>query len=118
MAVNNATCSICGTPYYMCQSCRDFKILYPYKLHTDTAEHYQIYQIIHGYSTGIYNKAEAKKKLQAVDLADLNTFRENIQTVIKDIMSADNTEDKIEDNVVDNDSIKSVKKKSSKIVKI
>ena len=26
---NNATCRICGKPYHLCASCKDFKILYP-----------------------------------------------------------------------------------------
>ena len=86
---NNATCGICGKPYYMCASCKDFQTLYPWKLHTDTAEHYKIYQIIHGYSTGIYSKAEAKEHLENVDLSDLKTFRENIQQVINDIINSD-----------------------------
>ena len=36
--------------------------LSPWKIHTDTAEHYKIYQIIHGLSTNAYSKAEAKEK--------------------------------------------------------
>lgn len=91
---NNAICRICGQPYYLCTSCKDFQILYPWKLHTDTTEHYKIYQIIHGYSTGIYNKSEAKERLENVDLSDLKTLRENIQVIINEIIKSDN--DKIE----------------------
>lgn len=87
---NNASCSICGKEYYMCLACKEHKILYPWKIHTDTSEHYKIYQIIHGYSTGVYDKSEAKSKLQAVDLSDLNSFKNNIKRVIKDIMSDNN----------------------------
>lgn len=83
---NNATCAICNKGYYMCNSCRDFKNLYPWKLHTDTSEHFKIYQIIHGYSIGVYNKAESKEKLQNVDLSDLETLRDNIKAIIKDIL--------------------------------
>lgn len=86
---NNATCRICGKPYHVCVSCKDFQILYPWKLHTDTSEHYKIYQIIHGYSTGVYSKTEAKEKLMNVDLSDLKMLRENIQTVINEIMEDD-----------------------------
>lgn len=88
MAVaNNAVCSICGKPYYMCNSCKSFKSLYPWKMHTDTSEHFKIYQIIHGYSTGVYNKQETKSKLQNVDLSDVDSFREHIKILIKEIMS-------------------------------
>lgn len=60
--------------------------LNPWKIHTDTSEHYKIYQIIHGYSVGLYTKDEAKTKLKTVDLSDLDDLRENIKNIINDIM--------------------------------
>lgn len=99
---NNATCRICGKPYHLCASCKDFNILYPWKLHTDTAEHYKIYQIIHGYSTGIYNKSEAKERLENVDLSDLKTLRENIQAIINEIIKSDNDKTKTVQQEVEN----------------
>lgn len=86
MAENNATCSICDRGYHVCLSCRDSIKANPWKIHTDTAEHYKVYQIIHGLSTGVYTKDEAKIKLKNVDLSDLNTFRPHIKKLIKDIL--------------------------------
>lgn len=83
---NNATCSICGSPYRMCLSCKDLMNLSPWKKHTDTSEHYKIYQVIHGYSTGVYNKEESKLKLQMIDLSDFDNLRDNIKNIINDIM--------------------------------
>ena len=83
---NNATCSICGKEYYACLSCRDSIKAHPWKIHTDTAEHYKVYQIIHGLSTNVYTKDEAKAKLNNVDLRDLNDFRPHIKKIIKDIL--------------------------------
>jgi hypothetical protein len=83
---NNATCSICGRDYHVCLSCRDSVQLTPWKAYTDTAEHYKIYQIIRGVSTGMYDKREAKDKLKNVDLSDLNDLRPNIKKTIKDII--------------------------------
>ena len=88
----NATCSICGKEYQMCISCKDEISLNPWKRHTDTSEHYKIYQIIHGYSTGVYNKSEAKSKFNNVDLSDLESLRDNIKSIINDIMSVDEPE--------------------------
>lgn len=87
---NNATCSICGKPYHMCLSCNDIMKSSPWKMHTDTPEHYKVFQIIRGYNTNVYTKDEAKKKLENVDLSDLNTFRENIKKTIKNIMDDEN----------------------------
>ena len=86
---NNATCSICGRPYHLCVSCKDMMSLSPWKIHTDTSEHYKIYQVIHGFNTGVYTKEEAKSKLQKVDLSDFDSLRENIKNIIQDIMKED-----------------------------
>lgn len=80
----NATCSICGKPYNMCNSCRhDSPIIW--KKFCDTAEHYKIYQIVHGYTTGIYTDAEAAKRLGNVNLSDLDELRPNIRDIINNI---------------------------------
>lgn len=89
---NNATCSICGKSYHMCVSCKDVINAAPWKKHTCTSEHYKVYQVIHGLSTKVYNKDEAKSKLQNIDLSDLENFRDNIKDIIKDIMKSGETE--------------------------
>lgn len=83
---NNATCAICGKPYHVCISCKDVVSVNPWKKHTDTSEHYKVYQILHGYSTGVYTKEEAKKKFEAVDMSDLSTFRTGVKKAIEEIM--------------------------------
>lgn len=83
---NNATCAICGKGYHMCLSCADDVALRPWKKHTDTAEHYKVYQILHGYSTGVYTKADAKSKFKSVDLSDIDSMRENIKAAIDGII--------------------------------
>ena len=82
----NATCKICGKGYHLCASCKNIMDLNPWRKHTDTSEHYKIYQIIRGYSIKLYNKEEAKQKLQNVDLSDLHELKKNIQEIIKEIM--------------------------------
>lgn len=83
---NNATCSICGKPYFLCLSCKDAIKLSPWKIHTDTSEHYKIFQIIKGYNTKVYTKDEARDRLKNVDLSDLKTFRPHIKSIIEDIL--------------------------------
>lgn len=83
---NNATCSICDKGYHVCLSCRDSLKANPWKIHTDTAEHYKVYQIIHGLSTNVYTKEEAKTKLKNVNLNDIESFRPHIKEIIKDIL--------------------------------
>ena len=87
---NNATCSICGKEYYACLSCRDALKANPWKIHTDTSEHYKVYQIIHGLSTKVYTEDEAIIKLKNVNLDDIETFRPHIKEIIKNILKEEN----------------------------
>lgn len=83
---NNATCAICGKGYHMCISCRDEMQAKPWQAHTDTPEHYKVFQVVRGYNTGVYTKREAKAKLRMIDLSDLDGFRDNIRNIVEDIM--------------------------------
>jgi len=96
----NATCKICGKGYHLCASCKNIMDLNPWRKHTDTSEHYKIYQIIRGYSIKLYNKEEAKQKLQNVDLSDLHELKKNIQEIIKEIMYVEPVEVFMEENNV------------------
>lgn len=86
---NNATCSICGNEYYLCLSCKDKMRLHPYKIHCCSPSHFQVFQVVHGFSTGVYNKDEFKYKLKNIDLSDLDSYREHIKTLIEDVLSED-----------------------------
>lgn len=97
---NNATCSICGKPYHMCISCKDSMAATPWKRHTCSSEHFKVYQVIHGYSTKVYTKKEAKERFQRIDLSDLDTFRDSIKATVKDIMSVNKTRAAVSNNVV------------------
>lgn len=90
---NNAKCKICGQGYVMCLSCKEYSRLHPYQLHTDTAEHFKIYQVLHGYTTGIYSKNEARERLLNIDLSDMNTYRDKIKSRIGLIMERDKEND-------------------------
>jgi hypothetical protein len=99
----NATCTICGNGYHMCLSCKDKKELSPWKMYTDTAEHFKIHQIIHGFSTGVYDRNEVKNKLKNVDLSDLDTFKPNIKLIIEDVLN-----EEVIENVVDNEKVEGI----------
>ena len=96
---NNATCAICGEPYYVCMSCRDSLKINPWKVHTDTANCYKVYQVVHGLSTGVYTKDEAKDKFSNIDLENLNSFRPHIKKIVKDILKEDRLVAKVVEEV-------------------
>lgn len=82
----NATCGICGKEYYACLSCKDSMQLNPWKVHTDTAEHFKVFQVVRGYSTGVYTKDEAREKFKNIDLTDIESFMPHIKKIVKDII--------------------------------
>lgn len=89
---NNAICSICGNPYDMCLGCKDQMNLHPWRMHCDTAEHFKVFQVIRGFNTKVYTKEEAKSKLEKIDLSDLETYREHIKNIVKDILKEEKVE--------------------------
>lgn len=82
----NAACTICGKPYRVCLSCREQTILKPWRSVTDCMEHYKIYLAIHGYTLS-KNKAAARQELENCNLSGLETFKPEIVSVIKEIMT-------------------------------
>lgn len=97
----NATCSICGNGYHLCLSCKDSMNLHPWKVHTDSASCYQVFQVVKGYSTGIYNKEEFKSKLKNIDLSNLENYRDHIKSLIKDVLKEDEKEELVVDKVAE-----------------
>lgn len=83
---NNSTCSICGQEYYACLSCKDSVQLQPWKIYCCTADCYKVFQVVRGFSTGVYTKDEFKSKLQNVDLSNLENYKESIKALIKDAL--------------------------------
>lgn len=96
----NAYCTVCGNGYHLCLSCKDKMKLQPWKTFTDTAEHYKIHQIIHGFSTKVYTKDEVRFKLKNVDLSDLETFKPNIKAIIKDVLKEESIEPSVQMDVL------------------
>ena len=84
----NAKCSICGKPYHMCMSCGKDKGLV-WKRFCCCPEHYKIYQLVHGYTTGLYTKSEARRKLNNIDASDIDELRSHIRDILMDIMGSD-----------------------------
>ena len=86
MKENNATCSICGKDYYVCLSCKDAIQLSPWKIHCCSADCYKTYQVVRGFSTGVYTNEEFKSKLKNINLSNLENYREHIKVLIKNAL--------------------------------
>lgn len=82
-------------------SCKDRIRLKPWTVYTDTPECYKIFQIIHGYSTGVYTREETKQKLQNIESINMNELRDNIRKIVEDILfeEVEKATEKIDSNV-------------------
>lgn len=83
----NTHCAICGKGYHLCLSCNKDNSA-EWKKHTDTAEHYKIFQILKGNFLGIYTDKEANEKLSNVDLSDMKDFNSEVKAAIKKIQKS------------------------------
>ena len=104
----NATCDICGKKYHICSSCKEVKSFTPWRTVTDTMQHYIIFLALSEY-TKTKDKEKAKEELSKCDLSELDTFNENIKTVIREIMAEGKekiVETVSEENVKENVEIK------------
>ena len=94
---NNATCSICGNGYHICLSCKDYMKLNPWKVHCCSADCYKAFQVVRGFSTGVYTKDEFKSRLKNIDLSNLDNYREHIKTLIVDALKEDEITNTVEE---------------------
>lgn len=83
----NAQCAICGKDFTMKYHCNRNGSSEPWMAHCDTVEHYKIFEIVNGYTGGVYNASEAKTKLESVNLDDLEHLRPNIRSIIQEIQA-------------------------------
>lgn len=83
---NNATCSICGKPYYVCMGCKDTRQLQPWKIHCCSPDCYRTFQVVKGFSTGVYTKDEFKSKLKSINLNNLENYIDSIKVIIKNAL--------------------------------
>lgn len=82
----NAYCTICNKGYHVCNTCKNTRSFTPWRTVVDSMEHYKIYMAIHGY-TVTKNKEQAKAELQTCDLSGLESFKDEIKSVINEIMT-------------------------------
>lgn len=81
-----AKCTICNKEYEVCNACLEQKTFKPWRIVTDTIEHYKIYLAIHGYTIS-KDKDRAKEELQSCDLSGIDNFKPEIKSIIEEIMS-------------------------------
>ena len=101
-------------------SCKNRIRLKPWTVYTDTPECYKIFQIIHGYSTGVYTKEETKEKLQNIETINFDNLKENIRKIIEDILfeeiekTPNNQDNQVDDEQKDMQELVKTQKTSKK----
>lgn len=93
---NNVKCVVCGKGYHLCMSCRDKIAMTPWKVLTDTSEHYKVYQVVNGYRSGIYTKEIAKNALSNIDISDKDVYLDCVKKVLDEILVDEKSVDKVD----------------------
>lgn len=83
----NHYCIICGKGYHACDTCAEVKTFMPWRLLTDTSEHWKIYLAIKDFNDGIISKDEAARQLQNCDLTGRESFKPSAKKSIDKILS-------------------------------
>lgn len=114
---NNAKCSICGKDYYVCFSCKDTTKLSPWKIHCCSPECYKVFQVVKGFSAGVYTKEEFKSKLKNIDLSNLDNYREHIKVLINDTLKepTENVVDVVKEETIVAEKMTTTRKKNYKV---
>lgn len=94
----NATCDICGKKYHVCQSCKDIASFTPWRVVTDTLNHYLIFVALSNY-TKTKDKRKAQEELSLCDLSDKNEFVPKIQNTLEEIFSIELVNETSEENI-------------------
>lgn len=87
----NHACLICGEKYYACDSCLEVKSFTPWRVITDTQQHYQIYFTIKSYQEKLINKAEAREELINIGVTaeEAQSYKEGVKNLVLDILKED-----------------------------
>lgn len=78
----NSFCDICGKPYYVCNSCKEFS---SWRLIADVPECYKIHIIIKDYALGYISKEKAKSMIMSLDIKDFSVYLDYVQEIIETI---------------------------------
>lgn len=88
----NATCIVCGKKYHLCIACERSKATWkPWKMIADTENCYEIYKVLNDYNFNKISKEEARNLLEKLDLKNVDAFKENVKSKIKEIMKRKKT---------------------------
>lgn len=105
----NHWCVVCGKGYHACDSCNETKSFTPWRILTDTIEHFKIFTVLKDYNNKVITKKEARDLLANIDISDSDSFKESSKRVLEEILKQDTQKQKapnkkkISTSVCDND---------------
>ena len=77
---------VCGKGYHACDSCSEVKTFMPWRILTDTSEHFKIYTVLTEYRDKIITKTKAKEILANCDLTNMDTYKESAKKLLNEIL--------------------------------
>ena len=91
----NATCKICGNPYYVCKRCIELrdKDIYVWKLDCDTPQCFQILTAANEYKNNTITKSQAKEIIaEAQKYSDVTDYIAPYAEIVAEIQAKEKVE--------------------------
>ena len=85
----NHWCVLCGKGYHACDSCNEIKSLAPWRVFTDTIEHYKIFSVLKDFNNHVISKDEARELLSNLDLSGKDSYKGSAKKVLNEIYKED-----------------------------
>lgn len=91
-------CYLCGTKYKFCSTCDEDRYAPAWKHSFHSEDCAKIFQCCVDYNMSLISKDEAQNILLGCDLSNKESFREDAQETIANILAEDKSEPKLEES--------------------
>ena len=85
----NTTCLACGSRYYHCKTCEQYKNINFWRSNACCPEHFKAYMLAHEYAYGEVSIADAKRQLKNIDCSGVLDSGTDVAQIIKEILATE-----------------------------
>lgn len=87
----NTTCLACGSSYYHCKSCDEYKHLNFWRSNACCTEHFKLYMLAHQYHHNLITADEAVEMLDSIPYQDIINCNTDVAKIIREICKYKNS---------------------------
>lgn len=86
----NATCKVCGKPYYICKQCVRLQAngVYSWRLDADSEQCFKVFMVLEDFREKRMTKEMAKAALESIPVSDIATLTDDARATVDAIFRA------------------------------